>query len=130
MTYGPAPLVSSPPAAGQPCQIPECAARSTPYIKDLRPTPPAKLLPANRPAKARSPGGTWSAAVSAADRSWHETHRVAGTVKPMPELDFMVVADYVRTDAGVLNMVGAGFDTAHLPVVPGILTAGIGLRIC
>jgi hypothetical protein len=47
----------------------------------------------------------------------------------MPELDFMVVADYVRTDAGVLNMVGAGFDTVHLPVVPGVLVAGIGLRI-
>lgn len=47
----------------------------------------------------------------------------------MPELDFMVVADYVRTDAGVLHIVGAGFDTAHLPAVPGILPAGIGLRI-
>lgn len=47
----------------------------------------------------------------------------------MPELDFMVVADYVRTDAGVLHMVGAGFDTAYLPAVPGILQAGIGLRI-
>ncbi|MGH3119550.1 MAG: DUF6941 family protein [Streptosporangiaceae bacterium] len=47
----------------------------------------------------------------------------------MPELDFMVVADYVRTDAGVLHMVGAGFDTAHLPAVPGILTAGVGLRL-
>jgi len=41
----------------------------------------------------------------------------------------MVVADYVRNDAGVLQMVGAGFDTVHLPVVPGVLTAGIGLRI-
>jgi len=47
----------------------------------------------------------------------------------MPELDFMVIADYVRTDAGVLHMVGAGFDTAHVPVVPGVLAAGIGLRI-
>jgi len=37
----------------------------------------------------------------------------------MPELDFMVVADYVRTDAGVLHMVGAGFDTVHLPVCQG-----------
>jgi hypothetical protein len=47
----------------------------------------------------------------------------------MPQLDFMVVADYVRADAGVLNMVGAGFDTVYLPVVPGVLPAGIGLRI-
>ena len=47
----------------------------------------------------------------------------------MPELDFMIVADYVRTDAGVLHMVGAGFDTLRLPSVPGVLTAGIGLRI-
>ena len=91
---------------------------------------PGQAAARQPPSQSASPGGTWSAAVSAADRSWHETHRVAGTVKPMPELDFMVVADYVRTDAGVLNMVGAGFDTAHLPVVPGILTAGIGLRIC
>jgi hypothetical protein len=47
----------------------------------------------------------------------------------MPELDFMVIADYVRADAGVLQMVGAGFDTVHLPTVPGVLRAGIGLRI-
>ena len=47
----------------------------------------------------------------------------------MPELDFMIVADYVRTDAGVLHMVGAGFDTVRMPAVPGLLTAGIGLRI-
>ena len=47
----------------------------------------------------------------------------------MPDLDFMVVADYVRTDAGVLHMVGAGFDTVTLPAIPGILQAGIGLRI-
>ena len=44
----------------------------------------------------------------------------------MPELDFMVVADYVRTDAGVLHMVGAGFDAVRLPAVPGILIAGVG----
>lgn len=47
----------------------------------------------------------------------------------MPELDFMVIADYVRADAGVLHMVGAGFDTVQLPTVPGALRAGIGLRI-
>lgn len=41
----------------------------------------------------------------------------------------MIIADYVRTDAGVLHLVGAGFDTVHLPAVPGLLTAGIGLRI-
>jgi hypothetical protein len=47
----------------------------------------------------------------------------------MAELDFMVVADYVRTDAGVLQMIGAGFDTVQVPAVPGLLTAGLGLRI-
>jgi hypothetical protein len=41
----------------------------------------------------------------------------------------MIVADYVRTDVGVLHLVGAGFDTVRVPAVPGLLTAGIGLRI-
>jgi hypothetical protein len=47
----------------------------------------------------------------------------------MPELDFMVIAEYVRADVGVLHMVGAGFDTVRLQTVPGTLRAGVGLRI-
>ncbi len=47
----------------------------------------------------------------------------------MPELDFMVVADFVRQDGGVLQMVGAGFDTMLIPVVPAPHQIGIGLRL-
>ena len=47
----------------------------------------------------------------------------------MPELDFMVVADFVRQDAGVLQMVGAGFDTVFVPAVPTARQVGIGLRL-
>jgi hypothetical protein len=47
----------------------------------------------------------------------------------MPELDFMVVADYVRQDGGVLQMVGAGFDTMFVPALPAAHQIGIGLRL-
>jgi hypothetical protein len=47
----------------------------------------------------------------------------------MPELDFMVVADYVRQDGGVLQMVGAGFDAMYVPAVPTARQIGIGLRL-
>jgi hypothetical protein len=47
----------------------------------------------------------------------------------MPELDFMVVADYVRQDGGVLQMVGAGFDALIVPAVPTVRPVGIGLRL-
>jgi hypothetical protein len=47
----------------------------------------------------------------------------------MPELDFMVIADFVRQDGGVLQMVGAGFDTIFAPAVPSTRLVGIGLRL-
>jgi uncharacterized protein (UPF0212 family) len=47
----------------------------------------------------------------------------------MLELDFMVIADYVRQDGGVLQMVGAGFDTIFVPAVPSARQVGIGLRL-
>lgn len=47
----------------------------------------------------------------------------------MPELDFMVTADYVRAEGGVLHMIAAGFDTTFLPAVPGARSVGIGLRL-
>jgi hypothetical protein len=47
----------------------------------------------------------------------------------MPELDFMVNADYVRADGGVLHMIAAGFDTMWLPAVPAMRMVGVGLRI-
>jgi Family of unknown function (DUF6941) len=48
---------------------------------------------------------------------------------PMPELDFMVTADYVRAESGVLHMIAAGFDTMIVPVVPTVRPVGIGLRL-
>jgi hypothetical protein len=47
----------------------------------------------------------------------------------MPELDFMVTADYVRAEGGVLHMIAAGFDTMFVPAVPAARPAGIGLRL-
>ena len=47
----------------------------------------------------------------------------------MPELDFMVVADYVRAEGGVLHMIAAGFDTMAVPTVPAARAVGIGLRL-
>ena len=47
----------------------------------------------------------------------------------MPELDFMVTADYVRAEGGVLHMIAAGFDTLWVPVVPSARQVGVGLRL-
>lgn len=47
----------------------------------------------------------------------------------MPELDFMVVADYVRAEGGVLHMIAAGFDTMYAPAVPVMRPVGVGLRL-
>lgn len=47
----------------------------------------------------------------------------------MPELDFMVTADYVRAEGGVLHMIAAGFDTMWVPAVPAARPIGVGLRL-
>ena len=47
----------------------------------------------------------------------------------MPELDFMVTADYVRAEGGVLHMIAAGWDTIWVPTVPAARQIGIGLRL-
>jgi hypothetical protein len=47
----------------------------------------------------------------------------------MPELDFMVTADYVRVEGGVLHMIAAGFDAMIVPAVPAARPVGIGLRL-
>lgn len=47
----------------------------------------------------------------------------------MPELDFMVVADFVRAEGGVLHMIAAGFDTLWVPAVPAARQIGVGLRL-
>jgi len=45
------------------------------------------------------------------------------------DLDFMVVADYVRSDNAVISMMGAGIDTVAAPVVPGVQPLGIAVRM-
>ena len=47
----------------------------------------------------------------------------------MPELDYMVIADYVRADSGVLHIMGAGVDTVTAPVVPTVQPLGVALRL-
>lgn len=47
----------------------------------------------------------------------------------MPELDFMVTADYVRAEGGMLHMIAAGVDTMFVPGVPTVRPVGVGLRI-
>jgi hypothetical protein len=47
----------------------------------------------------------------------------------MPELDFMVTADYVRAEGGMLHMIAAGVDTMLVAAVPAARPVGVGLRI-
>ena len=45
------------------------------------------------------------------------------------QLDYMVLADYVRQDGGVIHILGAGIDTIVAARVPAIQPLGIALRI-
>jgi hypothetical protein len=47
----------------------------------------------------------------------------------MPELDYMVLADYVRQDGGVIHIMGAGVDTVMAPAVPIVQPFGVAARI-
>jgi hypothetical protein len=47
----------------------------------------------------------------------------------MPELDYMVLADYVRQDGGVMHILGAGVDTVAAPAIPAVQPFGVALRI-
>ncbi|MEV5412178.1 hypothetical protein AB0K60_25500 [Thermopolyspora sp. NPDC052614] len=47
----------------------------------------------------------------------------------MPELDYMVLADYVRTDNGNLHIMGAGIDTIIAAKLPAARNVGIALRL-
>jgi hypothetical protein len=47
----------------------------------------------------------------------------------VPELDYMVLADYVRQDFGVIHIIGAGIDTVTTPAVPTVQPFGVALRI-
>jgi hypothetical protein len=47
----------------------------------------------------------------------------------MLELDYMVLADYVRQDGGVMHIMGAGVDTVYTPAVPIVQPFGVALRL-
>jgi hypothetical protein len=47
----------------------------------------------------------------------------------MPELDYMVLADYVRTDGGVMHIMGAGIDTVAAQAVPLVQPFGVAMRV-
>ena len=47
----------------------------------------------------------------------------------MPELDFMIVSDYVRAENGVLHMIAGGVDTITVGAVPAARSIGIGLSL-
>ena len=49
----------------------------------------------------------------------------------MPDLEYLVLADYVRQDAGVTHIMGAGIDTFHIPSfqLPAAIPVGLVARI-
>lgn len=49
----------------------------------------------------------------------------------MPELEYLVLADYVRQDAGVTHIMGAGIDTFNIPAfqLPAAIPVGLVARI-
>jgi hypothetical protein len=47
----------------------------------------------------------------------------------MPELDFMITADFVRAEGGVLHMIAAGFEAILTASVPAVRQVGIGIRL-
>lgn len=47
----------------------------------------------------------------------------------MPELDYMVLADYVRQDNGVIHIMGAGIDTVTTASVPTVVNLGVAVRM-
>jgi hypothetical protein len=47
----------------------------------------------------------------------------------MPELEYVMLADYVRQDVGTTHIMGAGIDTFVVPVVPAGALAGVLVRL-
>src|SRR5215472_10154522 len=76
------------------------------------------------PASSRCPGN----ADPAVGFTWL---RSSGTgAYAMPELDYMVLADYVRQEAnGVIHIMGAGVDTITTAAVPTQWPLGVALRM-
>jgi hypothetical protein len=47
----------------------------------------------------------------------------------MPDLDYMVLAEYVRQDNGVIHIMGAGVDTVATAAVPTVANLGVAVRM-
>jgi hypothetical protein len=47
----------------------------------------------------------------------------------MPQLDYVVLAEYVRQDGGTIHIMGAGIDTLFVPQPPAAVQVGIASRI-
>jgi hypothetical protein len=47
----------------------------------------------------------------------------------MPELDFALLSDYVRAEAGIAHVIAAGIDTVRAPTVPTGQNLGLVFRI-
>ena len=49
----------------------------------------------------------------------------------MPELEYLVLAEYVRQDAGMTHIMGAGIDTFFIPAenLPAAVPAGVVARV-
>jgi hypothetical protein len=49
----------------------------------------------------------------------------------MPQLDYAVLAEYVRQDGGMVHIMGAGIDTFNIPAdsLPTAVPVGLALRI-
>jgi hypothetical protein len=47
----------------------------------------------------------------------------------MPQLDYMVLADYVRQDGNAVHIMGAGIDTVFARLVPTVQAFGVAAKI-
>jgi len=47
----------------------------------------------------------------------------------MPEIDFMVLSDYVRAEGGVLHIIAGGVDRIQVPSVPTAHNIGVAIRL-
>jgi hypothetical protein len=47
----------------------------------------------------------------------------------LPVLYYLVLADYVRLDNGIIHIMGAGVDTVATPAVPTVVNLGLAVRM-
>ena len=47
----------------------------------------------------------------------------------VPQVDFMILCDYVRADGGLLHMIAAGIDRIRVPMLPAVHNVGVAVRL-